>query len=86
MPKIPPHVVPSPPHIIPTPPQIAPIPAYQHIWFPSLPQYIQAATRTRQIWNAFAGRVTPKFLKEAKLLDQLPLIIVCDRFDNSMFK
>ncbi|KAL6307404.1 armadillo-type protein [Sparassis latifolia] len=36
-------------------------------------KYIQAATRTGQIFK--------NFLKEAKLSDQLPLIIICDRFD-----
>lgn len=53
-------------------------------------KYIQAATRTGQIReverivresNAYNPEKVKNFLKEAKLPDQLPLIIVCDRFD-----
>jgi clathrin heavy chain len=53
-------------------------------------KYIQAATRTGQIRevervcresNHYQPEKVKNFLKEAKLADQLPLIIVCDRFD-----
>ncbi|QRW17148.1 Clathrin [Rhizoctonia solani] len=53
-------------------------------------KYIQAATRTNQIRevericresNFYNPEKVKNFLKEAKLQDQLPLIIVCDRFD-----
>ncbi|KAI0343145.1 clathrin heavy chain 1 [Trametopsis cervina] len=53
-------------------------------------KYIQAATRTGQIRevericresNFYNPDKVKNFLKEAKLSDQLPLIIVCDRFD-----
>ncbi|KAH9852080.1 clathrin heavy chain [Lenzites betulinus] len=53
-------------------------------------KYIQAATRTGQIRevericresNFYNPEKVKNFLKEAKLTDQLPLIIVCDRFD-----
>ena len=53
-------------------------------------KYIQAATRTGQIRevericresNHYNAEKVKNFLKEAKLTDQLPLIIVCDRFD-----
>ncbi|WFD00087.1 Clathrin heavy chain [Malassezia yamatoensis] len=53
-------------------------------------KYIQAATRTGQIReverivresNAYNPEKVKNFLKEAKLQDQLPLIIVCDRFN-----
>ncbi|WFD29954.1 Clathrin heavy chain [Malassezia sp. CBS 17886] len=53
-------------------------------------KYIQAATRTGQIRevericresNAYNPEKVKNFLKEAKLSDQLPLIIVCDRFN-----
>lgn len=53
-------------------------------------KYIQAATRTGQIRevericresNHYNPEKVKNFLKEAKLPDQLPLIIVCDRFD-----
>jgi clathrin heavy chain len=52
--------------------------------------YIQAATRTCQIRKVervrresshYNTEKVQNFLKEAKLSDQLPLIIVCDRFD-----
>jgi len=52
-------------------------------------KYIQAATRTGQIRevericresNHYNPEKVKNFLKEAKLPDQLPLIIVCDRF------
>lgn len=53
-------------------------------------KYIQAATRTGQVRevericresNYYQPEKVKNFLKEAKLTDQLPLIIVCDRFD-----
>ena len=53
-------------------------------------KYIQAATRTGQIRevericrksNYYNPEKVKNFLKEAKLSDQRPLIIVCDRFD-----
>ena len=53
-------------------------------------KYIQAAVRTGQIReverivresNHYNPEKVKNFLKEAKLQDQLPLIIVCDRFD-----
>jgi clathrin heavy chain len=53
-------------------------------------KYIQAATRTGQIRevericresNFYNPEKVKNFLKEARLSDQLPLIIVCDRFD-----
>ncbi|ODO11264.1 hypothetical protein I350_00039 [Cryptococcus amylolentus CBS 6273] len=53
-------------------------------------KYIQAATRTGQIReveriaresNYYDPEKVKNFLKEARLDDQLPLIIVCDRFD-----
>lgn len=53
-------------------------------------KYIQAATRTGQLReverivresNAYNPEKVKNFLKEAKLQDQLPLIIVCDRFN-----
>jgi clathrin heavy chain len=53
-------------------------------------KYIQAATRTGQIRevericresNFYHPEKVKNFLKEAKLQDQVPLIIVCDRFD-----
>lgn len=53
-------------------------------------KYIQAAVRTGQIRevericresNFYNPEKVKNFLKEAKLQDQLPLIIVCDRFD-----
>ncbi|KAH8116430.1 clathrin heavy chain [Phellopilus nigrolimitatus] len=53
-------------------------------------KYIQAATRTGQIRevericresNFYHPEKVKNFLKEARLQDQLPLIIVCDRFD-----
>lgn len=53
-------------------------------------KYIQAATRTNQVRevericresNYYNPEKVKNFLKEAKLQDQLPLIIVCDRFD-----
>ena len=52
-------------------------------------KYIQAATRTGQIREVericresehYNPEKVKNFLKEAKLADQLPLIIVCDRF------
>lgn len=53
-------------------------------------KYIESATRTGQIRevericresNYYNPEKVKNFLKEAKLSDQLPLIIVCDRFD-----
>lgn len=53
-------------------------------------KYIQAATRTGQLKeverivresNCYDPEAVKNFLKESKLTDQLPLIIVCDRFD-----
>lgn len=53
-------------------------------------KYIQAACKTGQIKevericresNCYDPERVKSFLKEAKLTDQLPLIIVCDRFD-----
>lgn len=53
-------------------------------------KYIQAACRTGQMKevericresNCYDPERVKNFLKEAKLTDQLPLIIVCDRFD-----
>ncbi|CAF4800880.1 unnamed protein product [Pieris macdunnoughi] len=53
-------------------------------------KYIQAACKTGQIKevericresNCYNAERVKNFLKEAKLPDQLPLIIVCDRFD-----
>ncbi|RKO86009.1 armadillo-type protein, partial [Blyttiomyces helicus] len=53
-------------------------------------KYIQAACRTGQLKevericresNCYDPERVKNFLKEAKLTDQLPLIIVCDRFD-----
>ncbi|CAB4018443.1 clathrin heavy chain 1 isoform X2, partial [Paramuricea clavata] len=53
-------------------------------------KYIQAACKTGQIKevericresNVYDPERVKNFLKEAKLTDQLPLIIVCDRFD-----
>lgn len=53
-------------------------------------KYIQAAVRTGQIRevericresNFYNAEKVKNFLKEARLQDQLPLIIVCDRFD-----
>ncbi|KAG9339792.1 hypothetical protein JZ751_022458, partial [Albula glossodonta] len=53
-------------------------------------KYIQAACKTGQIKevericresNCYDPERVKNFLKEAKLTDQLPLIIVCDRFD-----
>jgi len=53
-------------------------------------KYIQAACRTGQMKevericresNCYEAERVKNFLKEAKLSDQLPLIIVCDRFD-----
>ncbi|KAJ3054850.1 hypothetical protein HK097_000656 [Rhizophlyctis rosea] len=53
-------------------------------------KYIQAACRTGQLKevericresNVYDPERVKTFLKEAKLSDQLPLIIVCDRFD-----
>jgi clathrin heavy chain len=53
-------------------------------------KYIEAAARTGQIRevervvkesNYYDAKRIKEFLKEAKLPDQLPLIIVCDRFD-----
>ncbi|KAL5477697.1 hypothetical protein EMCRGX_G024525 [Ephydatia muelleri] len=53
-------------------------------------KYIQAACKTGQIKevericresNCYDAERVKNFLKEAKLTDQLPLIIVCDRFD-----
>jgi clathrin heavy chain len=53
-------------------------------------KYIQAACRTGQLKevericresNAYEPERVKSFLKEAKLTDQLPLIIVCDRFN-----
>lgn len=53
-------------------------------------KYIQAACKTGQIKevericresNCYSPERVKNFLKEAKLSDQLPLIIVCDRFD-----
>uniref|UniRef100_A0A0K8TT11 Clathrin heavy chain n=1 Tax=Tabanus bromius TaxID=304241 RepID=A0A0K8TT11_TABBR len=53
-------------------------------------KYIQAACKTNQIKevericresNCYNAERVKNFLKEAKLSDQLPLIIVCDRFD-----
>jgi clathrin heavy chain len=53
-------------------------------------KYIQAATCTGQIWevehicresNFYNPEKVKNFLKEAKLSDQLPLIIVCNRFN-----
>ncbi|KAJ3152832.1 hypothetical protein HDU89_001035 [Geranomyces variabilis] len=53
-------------------------------------KYIQAACRTGQLKevericresNCYDPERVKNFLKEAKLPDQLPLIIVCDRFD-----
>ena len=53
-------------------------------------KYIQAATRTGQLRevericresNAYNPEKVKNFLKEAKLTDQVPLIIVCDRFN-----
>uniref|UniRef100_A0A914S4N2 Uncharacterized protein n=1 Tax=Parascaris equorum TaxID=6256 RepID=A0A914S4N2_PAREQ len=51
---------------------------------------LQAATRTGQIKevericresNCYEAERVKNYLKEAKLADQLPLIIVCDRHD-----
>ncbi|KAJ9588906.1 hypothetical protein L9F63_017784 [Diploptera punctata] len=56
----------------------------------NLSRYIQAACKTGQIKevericresNCYNPERVKNFLKEAKLTDQLPLIIVCDRFD-----
>jgi clathrin heavy chain len=53
-------------------------------------KYIQAACKTGQMKevericresNCYDAEQVKNFLKEAKLTDQLPLIIVCDRFD-----
>merc|ERR1719461_2676379 len=53
-------------------------------------KYIEAACKTGQIKevericresNCYTPERVKNFLKEAKLTDQLPLIIVCDRFD-----
>lgn len=53
-------------------------------------KYIQAACKTTQIKevericresNCYNAERVKNYLKEAKLTDQLPLIIVCDRFD-----
>ena len=53
-------------------------------------KYIEAACKTGQIKevericresNCYAPERVKNFLKEAKLTDQLPLIIVCDRYD-----
>jgi len=53
-------------------------------------KYIQAACKTGQIKeverickesNCYNPERVKNFLKEAKLTDQLPLIVVCDRFD-----
>lgn len=53
-------------------------------------KYIQAACKTGQVKevericresNCYDPERVKNFLKEAKLTDQLPLIIVCDRFD-----
>ncbi|XP_031427032.1 clathrin heavy chain 1, partial [Clupea harengus] len=53
-------------------------------------KYIQAACKTGQIQevericresNCYDPERVKNFLKEAKLTDQLPLIVVCDRFD-----
>ena len=53
-------------------------------------KYIQAATRTGQIRevervcrksNFYIPEKFKSFLRDAKLADQLPLIIVCNRFD-----
>jgi clathrin heavy chain len=53
-------------------------------------KYIQAACKTGQMKevericresNCYDAERVKNFLKEAKLTDQLPLIIVCDRFD-----
>ncbi|CAH8449040.1 unnamed protein product [Schistosoma guineensis] len=53
-------------------------------------KYIQAACKTGQVKevericresNCYEPERVKNFLKEAKLTDQLPLIIVCDRFD-----
>ncbi|XP_058137791.1 clathrin heavy chain 2 isoform X1 [Dasypus novemcinctus] len=53
-------------------------------------RYIQAACKTGQIKevericresNCYSPEHVKNFLQEAKLTDQLPLIIVCDRFD-----
>jgi clathrin heavy chain len=53
-------------------------------------KYIQAACKTGQFRevermvrdsNCYDAEKVKNFLKEAKLTDQLPLIIVCDRFD-----
>ena len=44
-------------------------------------KYIQAPTRTGQIREVERICRESNFLKKAKLFDQLPLIIVCDRFD-----
>ncbi|KAL5283426.1 CLTC family protein [Megaselia abdita] len=53
-------------------------------------KYIQSACKTNQIKevericresNCYNADRVKNFLKEAKLTDQLPLIIVCDRFD-----
>jgi len=52
-------------------------------------RYIEAATKTGQIKevericresNCYDQERVKNFLKEAKLQDQLPLIIVCDRY------
>lgn len=52
--------------------------------------WLQAACKTGQIKevericresNCYSPERVKNFLKEAKLTDQLPLIIVCDRFD-----
>lgn len=53
-------------------------------------KYIEAAAKTNQVKeiervvrdnNVYNGEKVKNFLKEAKLDDQLPLIIVCDRFN-----
>lgn len=53
-------------------------------------KYIEAATRMGQMQevervcresNSYDGEKVKNFLKEAKLTEQLPLIIVCDRFN-----
>ncbi|TKS81266.1 Clathrin heavy chain 1 [Collichthys lucidus] len=50
------------------------------VHFKYIPGRLQDRARSRR-WRESAGRVTAMTLNEAKLTDQLPLIIVCDRFD-----
>lgn len=64
--------------------------AAMRIRFTEACNQVQAATRTGQIKevericresNCYEAERVKNYLKEAKLTDQLPLIIVCDRHD-----